>query len=171
MDAQSEQIEDEGKPNPEDKGPTETRRNRPARRKRPTVVPEDQPGDNEGQSESLKSPLPDNPEGKAQRTTPEPEKWTIRGVDRDTRAIIQKAAARSNKSLDQWFNEDLREFAQAQVRKTTNAPGRPGGAVPDRFDQLKSELKAEQLEELKALRKALETRPNNLWEWIRGKKR
>lgn len=134
-------------------------------------MPEDQPGDNEGQPAGLKNPPPDNQGERTPRTTPEPEKWTIRGVERDTRAVIQKAAARSNKPLDQWFNEDLREFAQAQVRKTTNAPAKPEGSVPDRFDKLKSELKAEQLEELKALRKAIETRPSSLWEWIRGKKR
>ena len=171
MDAQPEEVEDEGKPNPEDKGPTETRRNRPVRRRRPAELTEGQPGDNEDQPEIPKSPPSDGQGERTQRTAPESEKWTIRGVERDTRAIIQKAAARSNKSLEQWFNEDLREFAQTQVRKTTNAPTKTQGAAPDRFDKLKSELKAEQLEELKALRKAIETRPTSLWEWIRGKKR
>ena len=47
-----------------------------------------------------------------------PVTWSIRGVERDTRAIIEKAADRVGKTLGQYINEDVRNFAQSQLTQT-----------------------------------------------------
>ena len=39
----------------------------------------------------------------------------MRGVERETRAIIEKAAERAGKNLGQYFNDDVRGFAQSQI--------------------------------------------------------
>lgn len=44
--------------------------------------------------------------------------WSIRGVERETRAMLEKAAARANKTLGQYFNEEVRAFAQGQLTQT-----------------------------------------------------
>lgn len=47
-----------------------------------------------------------------------PVTWSIRGVERDTRAVIEKAAERAGKTLGQYINEDFRSFAQGQLTQT-----------------------------------------------------
>lgn len=47
-----------------------------------------------------------------------PVTWSIRGVERDTRSIIEKAADRAGKTLGQYVNEDVRSFAQSQLTQT-----------------------------------------------------
>ena len=39
--------------------------------------------------------------------------WSVRGVERETRAIIEKAAERAGKNLGQYLNDDVRGFAQS----------------------------------------------------------
>ncbi|MDO1451802.1 hypothetical protein Q0590_36345 [Rhodocytophaga aerolata] len=124
----------------------------------------------EGQTKTEKSP-PVNKGGRPPRNIPQPEKWTIKGIDRDTRAIIQKAASRAGKPLGRWFNEDLREFAQSQIKKGNAVPAKQEDLVTGLFDKLRTELKAEQSEELKSLRLAIENRPATFWEWLSGKKK
>ena len=41
--------------------------------------------------------------------------WSVRGVERETRAIIEKAAERAGKNLGQYLNDDVRGFAQGQL--------------------------------------------------------
>ena len=41
--------------------------------------------------------------------------WSVRGVERETRAIIEKAAERAGKNLGQYLNDDVRGFAQSQI--------------------------------------------------------
>jgi hypothetical protein len=41
--------------------------------------------------------------------------WSVRGVERETRAIIEKAAERAGKTLGQYLNDDVRGFAQGQL--------------------------------------------------------
>ena len=47
-----------------------------------------------------------------------PVTWSIRGVERDTRAVVEKAADRVGKTLGQYVNEDVRNFAQGQLTQT-----------------------------------------------------
>ena len=47
-----------------------------------------------------------------------PVTWSIRGVERDTRAVIEKAAERTGKTIGQYINEDVRSFAQGQLTQT-----------------------------------------------------
>ncbi len=41
--------------------------------------------------------------------------WSVRGVERETRAVIEKAADRAGKTLGQYFNDEVRGFAQGQL--------------------------------------------------------
>jgi len=41
--------------------------------------------------------------------------WSVRGVERETRAVIEKAAERAGKTLGQFLNDDVRGFAQGQL--------------------------------------------------------
>lgn len=47
-----------------------------------------------------------------------PVTWSIRGVERETRTIIEKAASRAGKTLGQYVNEDVRSFAQSQLTQS-----------------------------------------------------
>ncbi len=47
-----------------------------------------------------------------------PVTWSIRGVERDTRSVIEKAAERVGKTIGQYINEDVRSFAQSQLTQT-----------------------------------------------------
>ncbi len=41
-----------------------------------------------------------------------------RGVEADTRRVIEKAAERTGKTIGQYLNEDVRSFAQGQLTQT-----------------------------------------------------
>jgi len=45
----------------------------------------------------------------------------VRGVERETRAIIEKAAERAGKNLGQYLNDDVRGFAQSQISQAEAA--------------------------------------------------
>lgn len=47
-----------------------------------------------------------------------PVTWSIRGVERDTRAIIEKAAERAGKTIGQYVNEDIRSLVQGQLTQS-----------------------------------------------------
>jgi uncharacterized protein (DUF1778 family) len=47
--------------------------------------------------------------------------WSVRGVERETRAIIEKAAERAGKTLGQYLNDDVRGFAQSQISQAQAA--------------------------------------------------
>ena len=47
--------------------------------------------------------------------------WSVRGVERETRAIIEKAAERAGKNLGQYLNDDVRGFAQSQISQVEAA--------------------------------------------------
>lgn len=47
-----------------------------------------------------------------------PVTWSIRGVERDTRAVIEKAAERAGKTIGQYVNEDIRSMVQGQLTQS-----------------------------------------------------
>ncbi len=47
--------------------------------------------------------------------------WSVRGVERETRAIIEKAAERAGKTLGQYLNDEVRGFAQGQLSQAEAA--------------------------------------------------
>ena len=47
-----------------------------------------------------------------------PVTWSIRGVEQDTRAVIERAAERTGKTLGQCVNEDIRRLVQGQLTQT-----------------------------------------------------
>lgn len=58
--------------------------------------------------------------GKGGRTRRAPDVglWAVRGVDLETRAIIEKGASRTGKTIGQYVNEDVRRLVQAQLTQT-----------------------------------------------------
>ncbi len=63
--------------------------------------------------------------GRPARKESTPSTWSIRGVERDTRAVIEKAAERSGKTIGQYINEEVRAFAQDQLTKSSQPPASP----------------------------------------------
>lgn len=45
----------------------------------------------------------------------------MRGVERETRALIEKAADRAGKTLGQYFNDEVRGFVQGQLSQAESA--------------------------------------------------
>jgi hypothetical protein len=58
--------------------------------------------------------------GKGGRTRRAPDVglWAVRGVDLETRAIIEKGANRAGKTMGQYINEDVRSLVQDQLTQT-----------------------------------------------------
>jgi predicted hydrocarbon binding protein len=56
------------------------------------------------------------------RKAPDVTPWTVRGVDLETRTAIEKIATRNGKTIGQYMNEDLRQYAQEQLKKGNQAP-------------------------------------------------
>lgn len=118
-----------------------------------------------GQTETRKSPTAPTAAKLA-----EPAKWTIRGIEPETRLVIEKAATRSGKTLGQFFNAELREAATNVLKIGNQPPARPEDLVGDLVEKLKAELQASQATELQSIREAIERRPASLREWLFGKR-
>lgn len=129
----------------------------------------DQNPENVGQTKTPESPTVLKT-GRPARDTLEPARWTIRGVETETRLTIEKAAERSSKTLGQFFNTELREAAVNVLKKEYQSPARAEDLVGDLFEKLKTELRESQSSELQSIREAIEKRPASLREWLFGKR-
>lgn len=123
----------------------------------------------EGETETQPS-LTSSKGGRPTRRTPEPPKWTVRGIESETRRVIEKAAERTGKTLGQFFNDELREAATNVLKKGNQLPARPEDLVSEQFERIKAELKDSQASEFQSIREAIERRPATLREWIFGKR-
>ncbi len=74
----------------------------------------------------------DKNKGGRPRKAPNITPWTVRGVDLETRTAIEKAATRTGKTIGQYMNEDLRQYAQEQLKK--------GDQPPMRQEDIRTEL-------------------------------
>lgn len=74
----------------------------------------------------------DKNRGGRPRKAPDVTPWTVRGVDLETRTAIEKAATRTGKTIGQYMNEDLRQYAQEQLKK--------GNQPPMKQEDLRTEL-------------------------------
>lgn len=52
------------------------------------------------------------------RRAPDVGIWAVRGVDQETRAIIEKGASRAGKTMGQYVNEDIRGLVQGQLTQS-----------------------------------------------------
>lgn len=123
----------------------------------------------EGQTETQLSPT-SSKGGRPARQTPEPPKWTVRGIETETRRVIEKAAERTGKTLGQFFNDELREAATNVLKRGNQPPARPEDLVNEQFERMKAELQTSQSTELQSIREAIERRPATLREWVFGKR-
>lgn len=72
--------------------------------------------------------------GRPPRQSAAPVPWSVRGVEADTRRVIEKAAERAGKTIGQYLNEDIRSFAQGQLTQT-QLPSAPVD-IQNQIDQL-----------------------------------
>ncbi len=74
--------------------------------------------------------------GKGGRTRRAPDVgiWAVRGVDLETRAIIEKGANRAGKTMGQYINEDVRSLVQGQLTQP-QLPAAPVD-IQNQIDQL-----------------------------------
>ena len=81
------------------------------------------------------TPTP-KPKGKGGRTRRAPDVglWAVRGVDLETRAIIEKGASRAGKTMGQYVNEDIRSLVQGQLIQS-QLPAAPVD-IQNQIDQL-----------------------------------
>lgn len=68
--------------------------------------------------EDLNPTLDSTNENNASTKGSNPVTWSIRGVERDTRAVIEKAAERAGKTIGQYVNEDIRSLVQGQLTQS-----------------------------------------------------
>jgi hypothetical protein len=73
-----------------------------------------------GDENTEKERLTESKTGKKTGRPPKPASstavtWSVRGVERETRAVIEKAAERAGKTLGQYLNDEVRGFAQSQL--------------------------------------------------------
>lgn len=108
--------------------------------------------------------------GRPARRTVEPAKWTIRGVEPETRLIIEQGASHSGKTLGQFFNVELQEAAKALIGSSDALPVRFEDQLILLFAQLKADLQTQQAAELSAIRLAIDARPITFFDWFFGKK-
>ena len=78
--------------------------------------------------------------GRPARTSAAPVPWSVRGVEADTRRVIEKAAERTGKTIGQYINEDVRSFAQGQLTQT-QLPAAPVD-IQNQIDQLTKMVEA-----------------------------
>ena len=75
----------------------------------------------EGMTESTLSTTPTEKPvkmGRPPRSSVAPVPWSIRGIEPETRRVLEKAAERAGKTLGQYINDDVRGFAQSQLVQT-----------------------------------------------------
>lgn len=77
-----------------------------------------------------------NKGGRPAKVGTEPPKWTIRNVDLETRAIIEKAASKRSMTLGEFFNQEIREYCTGQIKKSKLPPASPA----DVKDMVNAEL-------------------------------
>jgi hypothetical protein len=102
------QTEIKKSPTVENEGQTETSKSQPAKKER--------------QTKTEKRPALDNKGGRPAKEGTEPPKWTIRGVDLETRSIIDKATKKQGLTLGEFFNQDIREYCTGQIKKSQQPP-------------------------------------------------
>lgn len=125
--------------------------------KRPTAKKPGQTVPKIGQTETDKSQteIPEaittaptkNKGGRPPKEGTEPPKWSIRGVDIETRAIIDKAASKRSMTLGEFFNQEIREYCTGQIKKSKLPPASP----TDVKDMINAELSVFKVDMLAAM--------------------
>ena len=79
----------------------------------------------EGENASLTNSKTENKGGRPTKpTSTTAVTWSVRGVERETRALLEKAAARADKTMGQYFNDEVRAFVQGELSQA-EAPQLP----------------------------------------------
>ena len=118
----------------------------------------------EGESERLTTSKTSNKGGRpAKPTSSTAVTWSVRGVERETRTMLEKAAARVDKTMGQYFNDEVRAFVQSQLSQA-EAPQLP--ASP-RDLQVQVEQLTQMVEGIAA--RLAEPARKSLWQRVFGK--
>ncbi|RZK45073.1 MAG: hypothetical protein EOO61_01350 [Hymenobacter sp.] len=70
--------------------------------------------------------------GRPARETPEAAKWSLRGVEPETRTALNKAADKLGKTVGEFFNSDLRNYATEILKGQPSSPP----AAPQDIEQM-----------------------------------
>jgi hypothetical protein len=65
---------------------------------------------------------PEGKRGRPARETPEAAKWSLRGVEPETRTALNKAADKLGKTVGEFFNTDLRTYATEILQGQPSSP-------------------------------------------------
>lgn len=120
------------------------------------------PANSNGQTKTSKSPAKGKG-GRPKRETAEPAKWTVRGVEPETRSIIEKAAKKHDKTLGQFFNDEIRAYCTGQIKKSNTPPASPDDIrvmVQSDLNLFKSAMQAEFKEDTAKIIEAIEKSRN-----------
>lgn len=107
---------------------TRTNKSRTAKKTNPAVPISSQTITDKSQTEIPETVSPEtvkNKGGRPPKDGTEPPKWTIRRVDLETRAIIEKAASKRSMTLGEFFNQEVREYCTGQIKKSKLPPASP----------------------------------------------
>lgn len=74
----------------------------------------------------------ENKRGRPARETPEAAKWSLRGVEPETRTALNKAADKLGKTIGEFFNSDLRNYATEVLKGQPSSPP----AAPQDIEQM-----------------------------------
>lgn len=89
-----------------------------------------------GETEPEQNTTKPKSKGGRPRKAPNVGLWAVRGVDMETRGIVEKAAQRAGKTIGQFVNEDVRAYCQTQiVRSEPQLPASPKD-VQNQLDHL-----------------------------------
>lgn len=84
-------------------------------------------------------------------TTEQP--WSLRGITKETRTYIEKAAKKERKKIGEWANEKLFKAAQETLSSKSNLPVKQEDLF-DKFDSIEK-AQTEQTEKMEQLTKLL----------------
>jgi len=111
-------------------------------------IPEEKPA---GKQERTKKDKSTPKVGRPPRETPEPPKWQIRGVERETRTVIEKAAKKKGQTIGEFFNTEIREHCTSIIKNKPEPPAAPqdiGNMVAAQLATMKTDLVADIVQQL-----------------------
>jgi hypothetical protein len=136
-----------------------------------TLTPKSQPKRKAGQTKTKKSPTATDTHA-PEKATADATKWTLKGIDIETRNTITKAAQRAGKPLGKFFNQEIREFCNGQLSRKAEVPAAPAdvaGMVKAELATVGEEMEARIIGRIEALLGQQHQQPKSFWARMFGK--
>lgn len=88
--------------------------------------------------------------------------WPIKGVEMDTRTVLKKAAKKQGKTLGEFLNQEIREYASGLLKSQPKPPMKIEEVAYD-VENLKKQMES--------IAQKLEQQPRSFGEMLFGKKK